>query len=200
MLTSLSQAVSTGMTLPVSTVYRSFMLEPVDDAVIVTSRLVLRPLRVDDAEEMAIVLADPELHEFTGGEPATCDELRARYAIWVEGSGSPDELWLNWIVRRSAGSIAVGTVQATIVHPASVDGVDADATALVAWTIGVPWQGQGYASEAAIGLVDWLIGRGIESVVAHVHPDHRASSAVAARAGLRETSEVCDGEVVWRRV
>ena len=169
------------------------MIAADDDAVIVTSRLVLRPLQVADAEEMAVVLADPALHEFTGGEPATLDELRARYAVWVEGSGSPDELWLNWIVRRSSDAIAVGTVQATIVRP------EADAMALVAWTIGVPWQGQGYAAEAGVGMVEWLIDRGIGTVVAHVHPDHRASSAVAARAGLRETADTSDGEVVWRR-
>lgn len=179
------------MTLPVSTVYRSDMIWPVDDAVIVTSRLVLRPLHVDDADEMVVVLADASLHEFTGGEPASHGELRARYAQWVEGSGSSDELWLNWIVRRSADAVAVGAVQATVDDP--------QAEALVAWTIGVPWQGQGYATEAAIGLVEWLVGCGIESVAAHVHADHRASSAVAARAGLRRTSEVCDGEVVWRR-
>jgi RimJ/RimL family protein N-acetyltransferase len=160
---------------------------------IVTSRLMLRPLRIDDADEMVEVLADPALHQFTGGEPPTLDELRARYAAWIDGSGVAQELWLNWIVRRSADAIAVGAVQATVINPEN------GATALVAWTIGVPWQGQGYAAEAAEGLVGWLIDRGAESVVAHVHPDHQASSAVAARVGLRKTSEVCDGEVVWRR-
>ena len=70
---------------------------------------------------------------------------------------------------------------------------------LVAWTIGTPWQRQGYAAEAAAGLVIWLVGRGIESVVAHVHADHQASAAVASRAGLQPTDAVVDGEVVWRR-
>ena len=164
-----------------------------DDAVIVTSRLVLRTLRIDDADEMAAVLADPALHEFTGGEPATLDELRGRYALWTRGSNSPDEVWLNWVVRLRDDETAVGTVQATVVDSPG------DTTALVAWTIGVPWQGRGYASEAAVGLVDWLVGRGIEAVAAHVHRQHKASSSVAARAGLRATSEMLDGEVVWRR-
>ena len=185
------------MTLPVSTVYRSGVIGFDDDATIETSRLVLRPLRVADADEMFDVLADPALHEFTGGEPATLDELRARYAAWVDGSGSPDELWLNWIVRRSADAIAVGSVQATIIQ--SDADAETAALALVAWTIGVSWQGQRYGAEAAVALVEWLIGCGVESIVAHVHPDHHASSSVAARAGLRKTSEMSDGEVVWRR-
>lgn len=164
-----------------------------DDSTIVTSRLELRPLRVHDADEMAVVLADPALHEFTGGEPATLDELRARFEALVQGSGLASELWLNWIVRRSADAVAVGTVQATIMNP------DSEPTAMVAWTVGSPWQGNGYACEAAAALVHWLTSSGAESVVAYVHADHAASAAVAARAGLRQTSEVVDGEVVWRR-
>jgi RimJ/RimL family protein N-acetyltransferase len=142
---------------------------------------------------MVVVLADPALHEFTGGQPATLPELRQRYMGWVEGSGDADEVWLNWIVRRTADDVAVGTVQATVLNPGT------DAEALVAWTIGTPWQRLGYAGEAAAGLVSWLVGQGIESVVAHVHADHQASAAVASRVGLRATDAMVDGEVVWRR-
>lgn len=165
-----------------------------DDLVIVTSRLELRPLAVDDADEMAIVLADPALHQFTGGEPATLDELRRRFAAWVQGSGSVDELWLNWIVGRTEDAVAVGTMQATVMNPATAAATEA----YVAWTIGTPWQGQGYAGEAATALVRWLVDHGIVSIVALVHADHVASAGVAARAGLRSTPEFVDGEVVWR--
>jgi RimJ/RimL family protein N-acetyltransferase len=163
-----------------------------EDSTIVTPRLTLRSLRAEDADEMVDVLADPSLHEFTGGEPATLDELRARYASLLEGSGSSTELWLNWIVRRTEDAVAVGTVQATIMNP------DAQPTAEVAWVIGSVWQRRGYAGEAAVGLVQWLIAQGIESVAANIHAEHRASAAVATRAGLLPTSDVADGEVVWR--
>ena len=38
-----------------------------------TARMVLEPLRVEHATELAAVLDDPRLHEFTGGEPPTLD-------------------------------------------------------------------------------------------------------------------------------
>ncbi|MBD4582337.1 N-acetyltransferase, partial [Xanthomonas citri pv. citri] len=41
--------------------------------------LSLRPLRVDDAEAMAAVLADSDLYTFTGGTPPGEEELRQRY-------------------------------------------------------------------------------------------------------------------------
>jgi RimJ/RimL family protein N-acetyltransferase len=158
---------------------------------ITTARLELVPLAVSDAEEMVAVLGDERLHTFTGGRPPTLDELRARYARLVEGR-SPDgaEQWRNWIVRRRDGR-AVGTVQATIAA--------AGRAAEVAWVIAVPWQGQGLAAEAAEGLVAWLEARGVQTITAHVHPDHHASATVAARAGLAATGEVHDGEQVWRR-
>ena len=87
---------------------------------------------------------------------------------------------------------AIGAVQATVLTR------DGSSTATVAWTIGTPWQHQGYAGEAAAGLVRWLALRGVDSIVAHIHPDHDSSAGVAARAGLRRTDEIVDGELVWR--
>ena len=66
-----------------------------------TDRLVLEPLRVEHAEEMAPVLADEELHEFIGGRPESVDELRARYRRQARGvSDDGDERWFNWVLRR----------------------------------------------------------------------------------------------------
>jgi RimJ/RimL family protein N-acetyltransferase len=168
------------------------MRGPPEAPSIATTRLLLNPLRVEDAEEMVTVLGDPSLHEFTGGQPSTIGELRDRFAAWTRGSGSSSELWLNWVVRRRADDMAVGAMQATVVTR------DDSCTATVAWTIGTPWQHQGYAGEAAAGLVRWLALRGVDSIVAHIHPDHGASAGVAARAGLRRTDEIVDGELVWR--
>ena len=166
---------------------------PFDDGTtIVTKRLSLVPLRVEDAEEMAAVLGDERLHDFIGGEPDTITGLRERYARLVAGSPDADEVWLNWVVRRRPDAQRIGTVQAT--HPRS----DGESTANVAWVIGVDWQSQGFASEAARALVGWLRQHGADNVVAHIHPDHQASAAVAMRAGLRPTDEQADGERVWR--
>ncbi|NUT92512.1 MAG: GNAT family N-acetyltransferase [Saccharothrix sp.] len=155
---------------------------------IATARLDLVPLRVEHADEMAEVLADPELHAFTGGAPDGPEALLARYRRMIAGSPDPDVAWLNWVVRLRSENRLTGTVQAT------VGGV-----AEVAWVVGTPWQGRGIATEAARGLVDWLLRRGVPTVVAHIHPDHRASAAVAAAAGLAPTDEVHDGEVRWQR-
>ncbi|MEU1151188.1 GNAT family N-acetyltransferase [Streptomyces sp. NPDC005863] len=155
-----------------------------------TARLDLVPLRVEHADEMAVVLGDPELHTFIGGAPDDVEALRARYRRMLAGAPDPDVSWCNWVLRlrEEDRPCLAGTVQAT---------VGADGVAEIAWVVGTPWQGRGLASEAARGLVDWLAARAVHTVVAHVHPDHGASAAVARAAGLTATDVVQDGEIRW---
>lgn len=155
---------------------------------ITTARLDLLPLRVDHAAEMAGVLNDPALHEYIGGRPATPAELRARYERMVAGPADPRVRWLNWVLRLRAENRLVGTVQATVDGP----------VAEIAWVVAPAWQGRGLATEAAQALVGWLRGQDAAEIVAHVHPDHAASGAVARAAGLTATDERQDGEVRWR--
>jgi RimJ/RimL family protein N-acetyltransferase len=160
-------------------------------------RVRLDPLRVEDADAMAVSLADGSLDAVTGGEPPDSETLRRRYAAQTVGQ-SPDghERWLNWIVRRRDEGDAVGYVQATI-------GVVADqAAADIAWVVGLHWQRRGIATEAARLMVHWLVamdraGGPITTVTAHIGPGHEASAAVARRLGLRPTERIEDGEVVW---
>ncbi|MFF3492108.1 GNAT family N-acetyltransferase [Streptomyces sp. NPDC002795] len=158
-----------------------------------TDRLAMLPLRVEHAEEMAGVLADPALHAFIGGAPDTAEELRARYRRMLAGSPDPAVTWLNWVVQLRCEERLVGTVQATV----------AGGVAEIAWVVGTRWQGRGFATEAARALVVRLgeqgVGeRGVGTFVAHIHPEHRASAAVATACGLAPTDEWHDGEVTWR--
>lgn len=161
------------------------------DIRITTNRLILTTLRPEDVGELAEVLEDERLHEFIGGQPASRDELGDRYRRLAAGSAKPNEVWLNWIVRQRDGWRPIGTVQATVVDH------ECGRHAHIAWVIGAPWQNQGFASEAAAALVDWLRNHGVSVITAHIHPDHGASAKVAASVGLELTNESVDGEQIW---
>jgi hypothetical protein len=178
-----------------------------------TERLELLPLKVEYAGEMARVLSARELYGFIGGEPPTVEQLTERYRRQVAGSGRPGEYWLNWVI--SLDGVLVGYVQATVI------GDEAE----IAWVVGADWQGQGIAKEAATGLAEWLrhssreaertvvgdsAGRAVRGdagaasdngelrIVAHVHPGHPASKAVARAVRLSATGELdADGEELW---
>ncbi len=160
---------------------------------LVTARLALEPLRVVHADEVAAALDDRSLHRFIGGEPETAAALRARYRRIVTGrSTDGSQGWLNWVLRRSDTGVVIGTVQATLHH------VNGRRIADLAWVVATPHQGQGYATEAATAVAEWLQAHGTAELRAYVHPDHEASNGIARRLGLRPTSEVVDGEVCWR--
>lgn len=154
--------------------------------------LILEPLRVEHATEMAPLLEDPALHTFVGGEPATPAQLRQIYALQAAGR-SPDgtEQWVTWVLRRRDTQEAAGFVQATITRE------DAVLVAEAAWVVALPHQGRGLAREAATAMVDWLSMAGAGRVIAHVHPDHMASNGIAAAVGLHPTGTIVDGEVRW---
>jgi RimJ/RimL family protein N-acetyltransferase len=109
-----------------------------------------------------------------------------------ESRRSPNgkELWLNWLIAQSGNTVGIGYTQATV-YASHAD---------VAWVVGVPWQGQGFASEAAGALVQWLNNLGVRDIRACVNPAHIASQRVAQKAGLEKTSQMVDGEEVWKCV
>ncbi|UPK77190.1 GNAT family N-acetyltransferase [Nocardioidaceae bacterium SCSIO 66511] len=137
---------------------------------------------------MTSVLADPSLYRHTGGEPPTEPELVRRYSAQVTGH-SPDgsQRWVNLVVTLDRQPI--GYVQATV--PVDRDHVE------IAWVIGRPWQGRGYAKRAAELLVASLADWGVRHVVAHIHPDHLASQRVALHLGMVASDDVIDGETRW---
>lgn len=155
-----------------------------------TRRLDLVPLHLEHADEMAVVLADPGLYTYTGGSPPTATALRTRYKRLIAGSPDPAVSWCNWVIHLRSPGCLVGTVQATISNREPP-------VAEVAWVTGTPWQGHGIATEAAQALVAWLGRQPVQHIIAHIHPRHRASAAVAAACGLSPTSEWHDGERRW---
>lgn len=155
-----------------------------------TPRLLLERVAPEHAEEMAAILDDPRLDTYCAGRAPTATALRERYRrISVLRSDDGRAVWPTWIVRRRDRGEAVGSVQAT------VDGDQAD----VGWVIAVASQGQGYATEAAQALIDWLEDNGVTAIQASIRPDNRASAAVAAHVGLQPTDERVDGDRIWRK-
>jgi RimJ/RimL family protein N-acetyltransferase len=154
-----------------------------------TSRLSLDPLMASHARAMFPILSDQLLYKFTGDEPPESEKsLEARYR-YLEGRKSPDEaqLWLNWLVRLEDNGTPIGCVQATV----------SETHADIAWVIGSAWQSNGYATEAAIAMVQWLGANGVKTIRACINSDHLASQRVAAKAGLSKSDLVEEEEDVW---
>ena len=157
-----------------------------------TDRRLLAPMVEGDSDALFELLKDPEIHVFTDGHPPETEEdLRAKIRR-RESRHSPegDELWLNWTLRLKEDQTVVGYVQAGV----------KEGQADMAWVIGVPFQRQGFASEASRRVLEWLRDHlHVHEVRASIHPDHIASHTVARNIGLTKSGEITDeGEDVWR--
>jgi RimJ/RimL family protein N-acetyltransferase len=146
-----------------------------------TARLVLVPVAADDADELTMIFADERLYVFTGGAPDTMESLRDTLGRLAEERAAGTAAQFNWVVRRLVDGMAVGMLQAVLRRGGRA--------AEISWLVGVPWQGQGFASEAAIAVVSWLEARSVEQIIAWIRPDHHASESVAIRAGLVVTDK-----------
>jgi RimJ/RimL family protein N-acetyltransferase len=128
------------------------------DAPIRTERLALLPVVAEDADELAVVFADERLYAFTGGGAGTVEELRETLGRLARDRAADPWAQLSWVVRRLADERAVGMLQAVF--------SDGGRSAEIAWLVGVPWQGQGLASEAATAVVARLAAQGVVRVTA----------------------------------
>lgn len=152
-------------------------------------RLDLLPLRAEQADEVAAVLADPDLHAVT--DPPEPETLHADYERLIAQFGEAVVSWCTWVIQLRELDLLAGTVHAVI-------RTGDDPVAEVAWEVDPPWHAQGIAAEAARALVAWLARQSVQTVIAYIDPRQEASAAVAAAAGLVPTEESQDGETRWR--
>lgn len=119
---------------------------------------------------------------------ANSSSWSSRRGLGVTFTGADGtQKWINLVVVLNGKPI--GYVQATL----PVDGDSAE----IAWVIGRPWQGHGYARRAATLLVTDLAGRGVHRVTAHIRPDHVVSQRVALHLGMVASDDFVDGETCW---
>ena len=155
---------------------------------ITTDRLLLRKPRREDASDLAVAYADPEVVQFMGdGSTATLEEVEQGIARWLER-------WESWgmslfvLERREDGRI-VGRAGFLRWDPEAWE-VGGDETEL-GWLLAREHWGHGYATEAALALRDWAFqDRGLTRLISLVNHENLRSIRVAERIGERHERDV----------
>lgn len=138
-----------------------------------TDRLILREWRDSDLDAFAAIVADAEVMRFLGPQ-LTRDEAWRNMA---SGAGH----WLlrgygTWAVERKSDGAMMGRVG--LINPEGWPGLE------VGWTLGRPYWGSGYATEAARAAMGYgFLTQPVEKLISLIHPDNVASQAVARRLG-----------------
>ena len=144
-----------------------------------TERLLLRPMRPDDAEPLADRRSDPEVARYQNWTtPYPIERAQAMVADIVAMDGPADGEW--WMLTIAGPDDS--TVHGDLVVHLTWQG----RTAEIGYTLAPDAWGQGYAIEAATELVRYLFDDlGVTRVEASLHPDNPASAMVLERIGMR---------------
>lgn len=149
----------------------------IDCPVLVTERLVLRPLHEDDIPELVVLADNRRIAEMLTRMPHPYGEADAR----------------AWIARAAARTAGVGyaislATSGSFIGGASLDPVGADLE--LGYWIGEPHWGNGYATETAHALVD-LAFRATETDRLHAHCRvlNGASRRVIHKCGFQYTGQ-----------
>ena len=142
--------------------------------VVETERLLLRFYREGDFDALAGFMADPEAMRYLYGAPQSRAEAWRAYATilghWaLRGYGF-------WAVERKSDGAFIGRIG--LWQPEGWPGME------VGWTLGRPYWGRGYATEAARASLDYGFRHyPVPKLVSTIHPENRASQEVAKRLG-----------------
>ena len=141
--------------------------------VLETARLIIRPLRLEDAPDVQRYASDWDVARFTSSIPHPYPSGAAE--AWIRGQ--VDDFDNTFAIERRAGAAFVGAIG--FEH-------DREKREMVfGYWIGKPHWRNGYATEAVQALVDHAFTTlGVDRVVASVMPENRASVRVQEKVGL----------------
>ena len=147
-----------------------------------TERLLLRPLRESDLDELAAIYADPRTTRFLGG-PRTRDDTRARLG------------WMISVHREQGFGLWATTLRAdgTLIGRCGILVQDVEGTREheIAYLLGSEWWGSGYATEAAAAIRDHARSHlGFDRLISLIDPENLASKAVALRIGMHHERDL----------
>jgi 8-oxo-dGTP diphosphatase len=139
-----------------------------------TGRLVLRPLRLEDAPDIQRLAAEWEVARYTSNIPHPYELGMAE--AWIRSHR--DDFEIVFAIERRPDGAFVGCI-----------GVEPDMVTREAefgYWIGMPYWGAGYATEALSALVDHVFATSdVDRARAAAMPDNRASIRVQEKVGFR---------------
>ena len=164
-----------------------------------TDRLLLRTPVPDDVDALAPMYADPEVMRYVGdGRTLSRRETERSVRRMIE-RWQADGFGLFTTVRKEDEAV-IGRVGLLVWNTATwepttrAEAVDVPSEVEVGYTLGRPYWGRGYATEAAGAVRDYALGElGAERLIALIIHGNSASENVARKLGLEYERDVLLG-------
>ncbi len=139
-----------------------------------TERLVLRPWQPADADRLFAIRRRPDVAQWLG-DPTPWESIETAYAEIAEWNARAHPLGV-WAIVPDGAAQPVGS--------ASLSNLPGSVEVQAGWYLHPDETGNGYAAEAARGVLAHAFGAGVDRVWAIMWAHNEASAAVANAAGM----------------
>ena len=147
-----------------------------------TERLLLRPYRLDDLDDLHAMFSDPG-HMMWYPAPFDRETTRAWLDRQITAYGTRG--YALWILEDRASGAFVGTAGPSLLIVEDVDEVE------IGWHTRPGRKGEGIAPEAGAAARDWAFANlEDDHLIALVRPENRPSGRVAEKIGMQVDREV----------
>lgn len=152
---------------------------------LVTKRLLLRPWRIDDAEEALAIYGDTGVSRWLSPAMDRVPDAGAMRLVLQQWIGEDNRLlWPagRWAVELRDEKRLIG---GAVLLPLPPRGEDME----MGWQLVPSAWGHGYASEAGLAIAKWALGEGLDEVLAVVRPANDRGEATIRRIGMEWVGE-----------
>ncbi len=147
---------------------------------IITERLILRGIRISDAEAMFKYRSDPQIYRFQGWKPQTLEDVKAFINEKIAKVPNIPYTWYQLGILLKGTDELIGDVG---IHFIDSDNLQVE----IGYTLSLQHQSKGYATEAIIGLINYLFnGLKKHRIIASVDPRNVKSIALLERIYMRK--------------
>lgn len=156
-----------------------------------TARLTLRPLTLDDADNIFLLRSDNEVNKYLAREPAhTINDAGDFIRKIIENSGKNDSVY--WAINFTGNSSLIGTI---CLYGFS----DEDDSCEIGYELLPRFQGRGIIKEAMQKVIEYaFVSIKVKKIKAFFHRDNQKSKILLERISFKEESQTDDKERVMK--
>ncbi|WP_281637290.1 GNAT family N-acetyltransferase [Flavobacterium marginilacus] len=148
--------------------------------ILITERLTLRQLSIDDTAEILLLRSDDEINKFFNRKPSrTLNDALHFIKIIIENDDT-----FYWAVTKTGDEKLIGTI-------CLFDFEDDTAKCEIGYELRTEYQGQGIMAEAARNVIQYAADTlGIKTIDASTHKDNKSSTTLLQKLNFKNLESI----------